>query len=121
MMRPLLSMISVLALAPGCSKSEEASPGGREERLCTAAEAGPVTAAKAAELLDAVRQSDKAGQGAACARFAEVIKDGRKADIPDRPDCRWDDRNSTGNPHFLISLHLTQLKGKARATCRNMQ
>jgi hypothetical protein len=46
-----------------------------------------------------------------------VIEDGREADIPDAPNCRWDTRNSNGNPHFLITLHLTQLKRQAAKTC----
>ncbi|WP_165356309.1 hypothetical protein [Sphingosinicella sp. BN140058] len=79
-----------------------------------------MTAAKAAELLNAVEQSDGPDRAAACTRFGAVIEDGKKAGIADTPSCRWDDRNSNGNPRFLISLHLTQLKGQARKMCRNL-
>jgi hypothetical protein len=116
-MRLLLCALSLLALAGGCSKGEEASPEKTEKQLCTAEEAGAVTAAKAAELLEAVRRSKGAGRAAACARFMEVIEDGSKAGIQDVPGCRWDSRNSNGNPRFLISLHLTQLKGQVRDKC----
>jgi hypothetical protein len=119
-MRLLLIVLPILAAVASCSKGEEVPPEGREKPLCTAAQAGAVTAAKAAELLAAVRQSDRADRGGACARFEEVIEDGRKAGIADAPSCRWDNRNSDGNPRFLISLHLTQLKGQARKTCKNL-
>ena len=117
-MRLMLSMLPVLALAASCS--EEAPPAEKEERLCTAGEAGAVTAAKAAELLNAVRDSDGASRAAACGRFREVIADGGKAGIGEGPGCRWDSRNSNGNPRFLISLHLTQLKGQVRKMCGKM-
>jgi hypothetical protein len=120
LMRLLFIVLPIVASAASCSKAEEASSAEREKSLCTAAEAGNVTAAKAAELLSAVRQSDAANRAAACARFREVIEDGRKANIPDVPNCRWDSRNSNGNPHFLISLHLTQLKNQARKTCKDL-
>ena len=120
-MRLLLSIIPALALAASCSKPEEVPSEGNEERLCTAAEAGAVTAAKAAELLNAVRQSDGASRRAACARFEEVIQDGSKASFPDAAGCRWDDRDSNGNPRFLISLHLTQLKRQVREMCGDMK
>ena len=110
----------VLALAASCSNGEKASTESREPPLCSAAEAAAVTASKASELLAAVRQSDSTNRGGACARFREVIEDGRKANIADMRSCRWDSRNSNGNPHFLISLHLTQLKGQARETCKNL-
>jgi hypothetical protein len=119
-MRLLSIILPIFALAASCSKGEEVSPEGTEKPLCTAAEAGAVTAARAAELLTAVRRSASADRGAACARFKEVIEDGRKAEVSDVPHCRWDSRNSNGNPHFLISLHLTQLKGQARKTCKNL-
>ena len=119
-MRLLLNVLPVLALAASCSKGEEAAPEASEKPLCSAEQAGAVTAAKANELLNAVRQSDKADRGAACAKFSAVIEDGRKAGIGDNPSCRWDDRNSNGNPHFLISMHLTQLKGQARHRCKNL-
>jgi hypothetical protein len=115
-MRLLLGALSVLALAGGCSKGE-APPEEQAGRLCTAKEAGAVTAAKAAELLDAVRQSKGASRAAACARFREVVEDGSKAGIQDVPGCRWDSRNSNGNPRFLISLHLNQLKNQVRKEC----
>ena len=89
-------------------------------RLCSPAEAGAATSAKAAELLDAVRRSDRESRQAACARFREVLEDGSRAGIPDAPGCRWDSGNSNGNPHFLISLHLTQLKRQAGETCGNL-
>jgi hypothetical protein len=120
-MRLLLIILPIFALGASCSKGEEVSPEGSEKPLCSAAEAGAVTAAKAAELLAAVRRSDSADRGAACARFKDVIEDGRKANVPNAPNCRWDDRNSNGNPHFLISLHLTQLKGQARKMCKNLE
>ena len=110
-------LLPALALAVSCSGREEAKPQETEARLCTAGEAGAAAAAKATELLDAVRQSKSTERDAACARFREVIADGRKAGIVDASDCRWDDRNSNGNPRFLISLHLTQLKGQARKFC----
>jgi hypothetical protein len=116
-MKPILSTMLVLALAASCSKGEEGSAAASEDRLCTAEEAGAAAAAQAAELLDAVKRSAGATRAAACARFEEVVEDGGKAGIPDRPGCRWDDRNSNGNPRFLISLHLTQLKGQARQAC----
>lgn len=119
-MRFLLSILPLLALA-SCSGAEEESLKGGEQRLCTAAEAGATTSAKAAELLDAVKQADRGGRKAACARFREVLEDGSKASIPDAPDCRWDSGNTNGNPHFLISLHLTQLKRQARATCGDLE
>ena len=119
-MKLLLGVLPVLAVAASCSKAEEATPGGSEKPLCTAAEAGALTASKATELLNAVKESDSKARSAACARFAEVIEDGRKANIADLPSCRWDVRNSNGNPHFLISLHLTQLKNQARAACGNL-
>jgi hypothetical protein len=120
LMRLQLIILPIFALAGSCSRGAEESREGSEKPLCTAAEAGAVTAAKAAELLAAVRQSDSAGRRAACAKFKEVIEDGRKANVPDSLNCRWDNRNSDGNPHFLISLHLTQLKGQARKTCRSL-
>ncbi|PSJ43479.1 hypothetical protein [Allosphingosinicella deserti] len=119
-MKLLLGVLPILALAASCSQAEEGSPQGSEKRLCTAAEAGAATAARATELLNTVKESDSKTRDAACARFAEVIEDGRKANIAALPGCRWDNRNSNGNPHFLISLHLTQLKGQARATCGNL-
>ncbi|HEX9954744.1 MAG TPA: hypothetical protein VGB48_05955 [Allosphingosinicella sp.] len=110
-------LLPALALAVSCSGGEEAKSREAEARLCTAEEAGAAAAAKATELLDAVRQSNGAARDAACSRFREVIADGRKAGITDASDCRWDNRNSNGNPRFLISLHLTQLKGQARKFC----
>lgn len=120
-MRLLLGTLPLFALAASCSEGEEATADAGQAQLCTAAEAGAVTAAKATELLDAVRQSDGAARDAACARFKAVIEDGRKADIADAPNCRWDDRNSNGNPRFLISLHLTQLKGQVRKECGKLE
>jgi hypothetical protein len=119
-MRFLLSILPVLALA-SCSGAEEPSTEGGKERVCTAEEAGAATAAKAAELLSAVKQSDGSNRKAACARFRETIEDGSSAGVPDAPGCRWDSGNTNGNPHFLISLHLTQLKGQAREICGNLE
>lgn len=119
-MRFLLSILPVLALA-SCSRAEEQSSTGGEERLCTAEEAGAATAAKAAELLGAVKQSDAARRRESCAKFGDVIEDGTRAAIPDAPGCRWDSGNTNGNPRFLISLHLTQLKGQAREFCSNLE
>lgn len=120
-MKHLPNLVLVLVLAASCSKAVEAPAGEGEVPLCTAADAGAAAAARAGELLKAVKQSVGASRAAACARFEDIIADGRKADIPDRPDCRWDDRNSNGNPHFLISLHLTQLKGQAGEACGNLR
>lgn len=120
-MRLRLSILLVTVLAGACSKVEEAPPEESADQLCTAAEAGAVTAAKATELVNAVKQGDGAARSAACAKFREVIEDGSKAGIPDAPNCRWDDRNSNGNPRFLISLHLTQLKGQVRAACGRLE
>ena len=119
-MKLLLGVLPILALAASCSQAEEASRQESEKRLCTAAEAGAATAARATELLNAVKESDGKTRSAACAMFAEVIEGGRKANIADIPGCRWDNRNSNGNPHFLISLHLTQLKNQAREACKNL-
>jgi hypothetical protein len=115
----LLGTLPLLVLTASCSKADDAGAKG-EKPLCTAEAAGAVTAEKATELLNAVSQSDRASRGAACARFKEVIEDGSKANIPDASSCRWDNRNSNGNPRFLISLHLTQLKGQARKICGNI-
>jgi hypothetical protein len=120
-MKRLLGTMLVLVLAASCSRGDDGSTAATEQQLCTADEAGAAAATKAAELLKAVEQSDGASRAAACARFEDVIEDGSKADIPDLPSCRWDDRNSNGNPRFLVSLHLTQLKGRARATCGNLK
>ena len=120
MMRLQLVALPLFALAASCSKGSEAPAEESARRLCTAEEAGAVTAAKATELLEAVRQSDGASRGAACAQFKAVIEDGSKAGIADAANCRWDDRNSNGNPRFLISLHLTQLKGQARKICGSL-
>jgi hypothetical protein len=120
LMRLLLIICPILAFTASCSKGEEGSPQGSEKQLCTAEEAGAATAAKAEELLTAVNQSESASRATACARFKEVIEDGRKANIEDAASCRWDSRNSNGNPHFLISLHLTQLKGQARKMCEKL-
>jgi hypothetical protein len=117
----MLLALPAVALVAACFKGEEVPPEGREKPLCTAEEAGAATAAKAAELLKAVRESDRATRAPACGRWKEIIEDGRKAGIADAPNCRWDSRNSNGNPHFLISLHLTQLKGQARQTCRDLK
>jgi len=120
-MKRLLSILPILAFAASCSKGgEEAAATVAEKPLCTAAEAGAVTAAKATELLEATRQPGAKGR-AACARFKEVIEHRAKAGIPDAAKCRWDDRNSNGNPRFLISLHLTQLRGRARRSCSNLE
>ncbi|HEY7811278.1 MAG TPA: hypothetical protein VIA98_12970 [Allosphingosinicella sp.] len=116
-MTRLWGLLPVAALAASCSGGEEGPRQEAEARLCTAKEAGAAAAAKAADLLDTVRQSKGAARDAACARFKEVIADGSKAGIGDASACRWDDRNSNGNPRFLISLHLTQLKGQARKFC----
>ncbi len=116
-MKLSLGTLPLLALVAACSQAEEAPKAEGGERLCTAEEAGAATAARAAELLKAVNESDGAGRAPACAQFAAVIADGRKARIPNLPGCRWDGRNSNGNPHFLISLHLTQLKREARKSC----
>ena len=119
-MRLAPAILPLLAFAASCSEAEHASAGKGERPLCTAEEAGAAAAAKATELLNAVRESDAAGRQAACARFGEVIEDGTKAGIPDASACRWDSANSNGNPRFLISLHLTQLKGQAREMCGNL-
>ena len=120
LMRLLPIVLPVVALAAACSGAEEVTAEETEERLCSAAEAGAVTAEKADALLKAVTRANSTDRAAACAKFKEVIEDGRKANIGKASGCRWDSRNSNGNPHFLISLHLTQLKGKARQTCRNL-
>jgi hypothetical protein len=120
-MKRLQGIMVVLVLAASCSKDEEGSTAAGKHQLCTAEEAGAAAAEKAAKLLEAVRKNEGAARGAACARFEDVIADGSKADIPDLPSCRWDDRNSNGNPRFLISLHLTQLKGQARAACGDLK
>lgn len=119
-MRLLLHILPILALA-SCSAAEEQAAEGGEARLCTAEEAGAATAAKATELLSAVKQSGPGARQAACARFRDVIDDGTKAGIPDAPGCRWDGGKTNGNPHFMISLHLTQLKGQAREFCGNLE
>jgi hypothetical protein len=119
-MRVPLHILPILALA-SCSGADEQSSEGPEVRLCTAAEAGAAASAKAAELLDTVRQRDRGKRETACARFGEIIEDGSKAGIPDAPGCRWDSGNTNGNPHFLVSLHLTQLKGQAREMCGNLK
>ncbi|HEX8578246.1 MAG TPA: hypothetical protein VF655_01465 [Allosphingosinicella sp.] len=116
-MSRILRTLILALLAASCSGGEEGPRQEAEARLCTSKEAGAAAAAKATELLDAVRQGKGAARDAACARFREVIADGRKAGIADASDCRFDDRNSNGNPRFLISLHLTQLKGQARKLC----
>jgi hypothetical protein len=121
LMRPPLFILLTSALAASCSKSEEASLQGSEKPLCTAEAAAAVTAEKATELLNGVRQSEGAERGAACSRFKQVIEDGSEARIPNAPDCRWDTRNSNGNPHFLVSMHLTQLKGQARKFCGELE
>lgn len=120
MMKALLIALPILALA-ACSQGEDAaSPEPGAKPLCTAEDAGAATAAKAAELLAATRTTKKADREAACTRFADVIDDGTKAGIADAATCRWDNRNSNGNPRFLVSLHLTQLKGQARKVCGNL-
>jgi hypothetical protein len=115
-MKLLMRTLPLLALGASCSQADDGESTG-ERPLCSAEVAGAVTAAKATELMNAVRQSDGTDRGATCARFKEVIQDGSKVRIPSSPHCRWDNRNSNGNPHFLISLHLTQLKGQAREIC----
>jgi hypothetical protein len=120
-MKRILATMFVLVLAASCSRGDGGSTAATGQQLCTAEEAGAAAADKAAELLEAVKRSDGPSRGAACARFRDVIEDGGKADIPDLASCRWDDRNSNGNPRFLISLHLTQLKGQAGATCGNLE
>ena len=120
LMKILLRTLSVLALAASCSKADNG--GAKAEKpLCTAEAASAVAAAKATELLNAVRQSDGASRGAACARFKEVTENGSIAKIADSPSCRWDDRNSNGNHRFLVSLHLTQLTGQAKEICGNLK
>jgi hypothetical protein len=119
-MKYLLSILAALALTASCSNPDEA--GAKAEKpLCTAEAAGAVTAQRSAELLNALRQSDRVSRGAACERFKEVLENGSNAKIADSPSCRWDNRNSNGNPHFLISLHLTQLKGQAEQICGNLK
>jgi hypothetical protein len=120
LMKLLTKCLPLLALAASCSKVEDGGAKG-ETPLCTAQAAGTVTAAKAAELVNAVRQSHGASRAASCARFTQVLADGSKAGIPNASDCRWDDRNSNGNPNFLISLHLTQLKGQVREICGDLE
>ncbi len=118
-MKLLPIIVPVLILTASCSEPDgEATKG--EKPLCTAEAAGAVTAEKATELLNAVKRSEGAARRAACARFKAVIDDGGNAGIADAPSCRWDNRNSNGNPRFLISLHLTQLKGQARQSCGDL-
>jgi hypothetical protein len=120
LMNILMGSLPLLALVASCSEAED---GGTSvgTTLCTAEAAGAATAGKAAELVNAVRQSEGASRAASCVRFKEVLADGSKAGIPNSPGCRWDDRNSNGNPNFLISLHLTQLKGQVREICGNLE
>ena len=120
-MRLLLGILPAFALAASCSQADETSSNAGEMHLCTPAEAGAAASAKAAELLAAVKQSGGESRRAACAAFREVLEDGSRANIPDAPGCRWDSGKTNGNPHFLISLHLTQLKRQAGKTCGNLE
>jgi hypothetical protein len=116
-MRFLLGLLPAFALAASCSEADVTSSKADEMPLCTPAEAGAAASAKAAELLAAVKRSDRGNREAACTAFREVLEDGSRAGIPDAPACRWDSANSNGNPRFLVSLHLTQLKRQAGETC----